>query len=164
MAKMLHQSPTVVKCGVKGSIKNHQKIEERGGGIIHPILLTPRIRRQKHLNLIANQTLIYHHHHPISVHQVMIKGRREKDPRETEVNMEKRGIENETKNARGVIRDQSINQKGWINIIFDSILLLVQFSFTSQIKSFSLQSKGAITGEDLQIFRCIIIILILVLY
>lgn len=138
MARMLHQSPTVVKCGVKKSIKNPQKIEERGGGIIHLILLPPRIRRQKHLNLIVSRTLIYHHHHPISVHQVMIKGRREKDPRETEVNMEKRGIENETKNARGVIRDQSINQKGCISIIFVCILLLVQFSLTTEMKSLSL--------------------------
>lgn len=116
-----------MNCGVRGSVKNPQKIEERGGGggIMHLILIPPRIRRQKHLNLIASQTLIYHHHLPISVHQVMIKGRREKDPKETEVNMEKRGIENVTKNARGVIRDQSINQKGCIGIRFDCILLLV---------------------------------------
>lgn len=140
MGRMLHQSRTVVKCGVRGGIKNPQKIEEKGGGgIIHLILLPPQIRRQKHLNLIASQTLIYHHHHhPISVHQVMIKGRREKDLRETEVNMEKRGIGNETKNAKGVIRDQSINRKGCISIKFDFILRLVQFSFTTKSKSFSL--------------------------
>lgn len=113
MGRMLLQSLTVVKCGERGSIKNPRKIEEKEErGIILLILTPPRIRRRNHLILIASQTLIYHHHHRISVHQVMIKERNEKDPREAGINMEKRKIGNETKDAKGVIRDQSINQKG----------------------------------------------------
>lgn len=111
MGKKLHPRLTA---GVRSSIKNPQKIGgSGGGGTIHPILIAPQIQRPKHLNLTVSQTQIYRHH-LIVVYQVMLNAKRERDPRETAIDTEKGEIEDETKDANGVIRDRSINQKGCI--------------------------------------------------
>lgn len=119
MERKFYPRLITVISGTKRSIKDPQKTGGReGGDTIHLILIAPQIqiRRLKHLNLTVSQTRIYHHH-LIVVHQVMINARRERDPGEIEIDAEKGGTEEETKDANGGIGDQSTNQKGCIKAL-----------------------------------------------
>lgn len=98
--------------GVRSSIKNLQKVGGRGEGTIHLILIAQN-QRPKHQTQTVCQTLIYRHR-LIVVHQAMINAGRERDPEETEIDAEKRGIADATKDADDVIRDRNVNQKGCI--------------------------------------------------
>lgn len=102
---------TIMKFDGKGSTRNPQKINgKRESDITPPIQTAPQLMRLNLLNQIVNLTRMNLHPHIVAL-QVMIGAERGRDPRETNIDVEKR-IGAVKKSARGVIKNQSAKQEG----------------------------------------------------
>lgn len=106
----------VLKHEEKENTRNLQKTEgRREENIIHLNLRAPQILSLIHQNQKVIQTHLYHHHHLILVLQVMIGIERGRNLlNETNINVQKEEIGGVRKSERGVIRDPSAGQEGYI--------------------------------------------------
>ena len=112
----------------RGSIRNLQETKRREEDIIHLIQRVPQILRQNHLNLIVILTHICHH--PLTlVLQVMTGVKRGRELlNEKNIGVEKEEIDDVIKREKGAIRDQSVDQEGFMLIILHLSFIPVSFS------------------------------------